>query len=386
MEEENDGSYLWDTWKTGSTHTGLIRIMVTDGDTTAEDRSDRTFTLLHDRSEIEVVHISGHGNGDIHIFVIDSTDFTGHTYQLRFADTNAQKAYHVYDEITEEFVIRNQSDMSGNVESPYFDGLRASIRDWPSIEVIDSQTGWTRGDCNWEFDVQAFQIYPSDYEIRFTIEGDTAIVNPIPVPFEVYSLTEQRRVDFIIQDNDWSEDWSSGDVIIFTEPYPTYTWRTTLTSPRRENPIDPEPGDVLTIIVSKPFTGQDVFRFQTDITEVDSDPVRYALPKTFALFQNYPNPFNTRTKIQYQIPAFEAHLFPKESHSHGGGTIFVTLKIFNILGQEVRILVNELKEPGYHVTSWDGKDTNGFNVSSGVYFYTFETNSCTQAKKMLILR
>jgi len=94
-------------------------------------------------------------------------------------------------------------------------------------------------------------------------------------------------------------------------------------------------------------------------------------PSTAYLFQNYPNPFNSKTIISYQLPA----------------KADVSLKIFNILGREVRTLVNKKQSKGSHSVVWDGKNELGEYVGSGIYFYRLEAgNDFSQTKKLLILR
>jgi hypothetical protein len=82
------------------------------------------------------------------------------------------------------------------------------------------------------------------------------------------------------------------------------------------------------------------------------------VPVEYSLSQNYPNPFNPTTAINYQIPN------PKSQ-----SLVHTTLMIFNVLGQEVATLVNEVKEPGYYTARWDGTDGKGNEVPSGIYFY-----------------
>ncbi|UCE19535.1 MAG: T9SS type A sorting domain-containing protein [Gemmatimonadota bacterium] len=96
-------------------------------------------------------------------------------------------------------------------------------------------------------------------------------------------------------------------------------------------------------------------------------------PQSFTLEQNYPNPFNPRTEIRYQLP-------------HVGSSLHTTLTIYNILGQEVRTLVNEVKEPGYYQVTWDARDDFGFEVSSGVYFYQIRTENFVETKRMLLMK
>lgn len=89
------------------------------------------------------------------------------------------------------------------------------------------------------------------------------------------------------------------------------------------------------------------------------------VPTSFELMQNYPNPFNPTTTIVYSIP--------REGN--------VTLKIYNMLGQEVKTLVNEVKSIGFYRVSFDAS-----SFSSGVYFYSLRTNGFFQTKKMILIK
>jgi hypothetical protein len=88
-------------------------------------------------------------------------------------------------------------------------------------------------------------------------------------------------------------------------------------------------------------------------------------PDNFALQQNYPNPFNPTTIIKYQLP--------KSS--------YVTLKVFDLLGREISILVDGLKEAGFHEASLDGSQ-----LTSGVYFYRLQAGSFIETRKLVLLR
>ena len=101
------------------------------------------------------------------------------------------------------------------------------------------------------------------------------------------------------------------------------------------------------------------------------------LPTSFALEQNYPNPFNPITTIHFTLP---------DARRNTQDTRHTTLKIFNLLGQEVTVLLDEEKEPGYYTVTWDGRNEDGNNVPSGVYFYRLEAGAFVQTKRMLLLR
>ena len=103
------------------------------------------------------------------------------------------------------------------------------------------------------------------------------------------------------------------------------------------------------------------------------------MPRMYQVRQNYPNPFNPRTTIVYYLP--DVGYQPAE----------VEIVIYNLLGQKVRILVKERKYPGEHRVSWDGKDDEGNDLASGIYFYklTFsgvDLYPLVKPKKMVLIR
>ena len=81
--------------------------------------------------------------------------------------------------------------------------------------------------------------------------------------------------------------------------------------------------------------------------------------------QNFPNPFNPITTIKYQIPKLS----------------FVTLKVYDVLGKEIAILVNEEKSAGEYEIEFDGN-----NLTSGIYFYRLQAGNFVETKKMVILK
>ena len=109
-------------------------------------------------------------------------------------------------------------------------------------------------------------------------------------------------------------------------------------------------------------------KYQHILTDIDNNEI---FPKQFSLSQNYPNPFNPSTKINYTIP----------------GQSKVSLKVFDVLGREVSVLVNENKSAGYYETTW-----NAVNLPSGVYLIRIRAEglsskkSFTEVKKALLLK
>lgn len=99
------------------------------------------------------------------------------------------------------------------------------------------------------------------------------------------------------------------------------------------------------------------------------------VPREYALSQNYPNPFNPETTIRYSLPQASE----------------VTLKIYNVLGQRIRTLVDGRKEAGNYSIQWDGLSDRGQNVSSGVYFVEIRASvegklEFVQRRKMLMMK
>ncbi len=96
------------------------------------------------------------------------------------------------------------------------------------------------------------------------------------------------------------------------------------------------------------------------------------VPSDFNLYQNYPNPFNPTTNIEYTIPASEFRSRNSET---------VTLRIYDILGREVAILVDTKQKPGMYKVKWDAS-----NYASGIYFYELITTKYQQTKKLMLLK
>ena len=94
-------------------------------------------------------------------------------------------------------------------------------------------------------------------------------------------------------------------------------------------------------------------------------PVAEKIPNQFMLEQNYPNPFNPTTKIDYQLPAVN----------------HVNLTVFDVLGREIAVLVNETQQAGKHEIEWNAAD-----YPSGVYFYKLTSGSYSKTKKMMLVK
>ncbi|MBT3216900.1 MAG: T9SS type A sorting domain-containing protein [Candidatus Marinimicrobia bacterium] len=124
---------------------------------------------------------------------------------------------------------------------------------------------------------------------------------------------------------------------------------------------------LLNVVCSYPDTN--------NMTSFSSDFLSIAelggIPNTFALDQNYPNPFNPTTLISFDLPQFQ--------HD-------VKLTVYNLLGHRVAELYNGSANPGRFQVEWNGLDSYGQTVASGMYFYELKTGEFTARKKMILLR
>jgi 5'-nucleotidase len=104
----------------------------------------------------------------------------------------------------------------------------------------------------------------------------------------------------------------------------------------------------------------------SNVKRIDDDET----PAEFRLEQNYPNPFNPSTKIEFRIADFG----------------FVTLKVYDILGNEIATLVNEEKQPGTYEVEFDSHSGEVRNLASGIYFYRIQASEFMDVKKMILIR
>jgi hypothetical protein len=125
-----------------------------------------------------------------------------------------------------------------------------------------------------------------------------------------------------------------------------------------------------------PSLGFSIFFNTVNFTEsaVEDRQAEENLPRSFHLAQNYPNPFNPVTTIPYAVGG------------RRGRPVSVTLKVYNVLGQLVRTLVDEEKAAGKYLVSWDGRDDSGRQLSSGVYLCRLRIEDLRVTRRMLLLK
>jgi hypothetical protein len=150
------------------------------------------------------------------------------------------------------------------------------------------------------------------------------------------------------------------------------------------DPIPAGEGNILSLpVMLTPDAGDE---FKIELKEVVLADEKAALipvgsespsvPIAFELNQNYPNPFNPSTTIKFTLPS----LYDE------GSTLPTTLKIYNVLGKVVRTLIDEPMAPGVHHKIWDGRDEEGNQVASGIYFYRLRAGALQDTKKMVLMK
>jgi flagellar hook assembly protein FlgD len=88
------------------------------------------------------------------------------------------------------------------------------------------------------------------------------------------------------------------------------------------------------------------------------------------MHQNFPNPFNPITTLRYDLP----------------NKLFVTISIYNMLGKQIKVLVNTTQEAGFKSMQWDATNSMGTPVSAGVYLYQIQAGEFVETKKMVLLK
>jgi len=125
------------------------------------------------------------------------------------------------------------------------------------------------------------------------------------------------------------------------------------------------------LVGGQEFAIDNICAYKITATDVDlEDPEIDFIPDGYWLGQNYPNPFNATTRIQFYLPEDRE----------------VSLKIINMLGEEIRTLTARHYPQGHHSVHWDGKNAKGEPVASGIYFYQMKAGDYTDARRLHYIR
>jgi hypothetical protein len=264
-------------------------------------------------------------------------------------------------------------DLEFNIaENPPVDWLSvapdtASVPGGQSLDVAlqFDATALTMGFYNTTLKITSNDTANPEVDVAVTLEivaSANIAVNPDSITFDTTFVNQQKTVDITVY------NWGAGDMFV-TDIFSTNTYFSA--DPVQFTVL---PGDSQTVIVMFAPTTAGYHNGMLKIAS--NDPVHDTLtvpvegvaeievgindapqlPKEFAVSSNYPNPFNPSTTIRYQLPQ----------------AADVKLVIYNILGQQVRTLVNTHREAGYYQVVGDGRNDAGVPAGSGVYLYIFQ--------------
>jgi hypothetical protein len=119
-----------------------------------------------------------------------------------------------------------------------------------------------------------------------------------------------------------------------------------------------------------PFVTTDHMGFRVVIREQLDAKIETILPERFNLHQNYPNPFNPVTTLRYDLP----------------NNSLLTIIIYDMLGREVKTLINQTQDAGYRSVIWDATNDYDKPVSAGIYLYQIQAGEYISTKKMVLLK
>ncbi|MBX3006912.1 MAG: T9SS type A sorting domain-containing protein [Melioribacteraceae bacterium] len=165
--------------------------------------------------------------------------------------------------------------------------------------------------------------------------------------------------------NEGRKALSSVEFVLFNNDNTFSIYRTGSINFARRNPMAANYANTIFLFGGRDADGNIVSQVEQYISSVSDITEESAIPTNFNLFQNYPNPFNPNTSIKFSLP--------KESN--------VELKVYNLFGEEVALLLKRFMPVGNHSISFDAS-----GLPSGTYFYKLTAGEYSQAKKMLLLK
>ncbi|MCK9426500.1 MAG: T9SS type A sorting domain-containing protein [Ignavibacteriaceae bacterium] len=227
--------------------------------------------------------------------------------------------------------------------------------------------------------------YARNSKLLPTIEMEQAFTNPTTLQnINRYEYTYDGSDSFVLESlyKFWdinATNWSEGQKIIYTysatnkvlstlgQQMYQNAWKDNDRTTNFYNVDDNITKELYESYLGSSWENQSQTLYTYNPTDVEDKSVAI---NNFKLFDNYPNPFNPATIINYEL----------QSGS------FVTLKVYDVLGNEIATLVNEYQFEGKYQTLFDAKNISNQPLSSGTYFYRLQTNGETLTKKMILLR
>ncbi len=219
---------------------------------------------------------------------------------------------------------------------------------------------------------------------RLYLAEYTSSGTEVTAPFEILDMTDINAVDpyIAISNNEYLSltwvDTRNGKKEIYTQLYDNLlspiggNSKVSVDSPEfMLNPVTTaHNGRAWYSWVDSRVNGLNIYANNSIYLATDISDDNLQVPSGFELIQNYPNPFNPSTEISFRLPE----------------NTFVTVSVYNMLGQLVKTLVESDLTAGMHTTTWDATNQFDSKVASGIYFYKMETDSFVEMKKMMLLK
>ena len=211
-----------------------------------------------------------------------------------------------------------------------------------------------------------------DFALPVELTSFSGFVNNENIILNWQTATEVNNYGFEIERNTPLNPLSRGEVEGMWEKIGFVNGNGNSNSPKSYSFIDNDFSDECYLYRLKQIDNDGQFEYSKTVE------VSFIKPDALALEQNYPNPFNPTTKIKYTIPSATLRW---QSHRQAQGDILVSLKVFDVLGNEVASLVNETQQPGTYEVEF-----NADKLSSGVYYYQLQAGDFVENKKMVLLQ
>ncbi len=363
--------------------------------------------------------LGGECDGTVSAKIVDPNAITNHTYKIVFADsaihisggdTTSVTGFTLIDTNENDTIFYNCS--IPDTMLPVVDGFQLFLQD---TIIGVKYMGWTKvlaDTCDFYWDV--YPIGANDYIVYYTAEDFKIIIDTVGtggltayyydlwagvptdstthLPLNIFVFTDTLNPINVSQ-NTWLGEFLSSPFGSFSplgwdlipggagySPYYPYPDRIIMeyidalgdtsglrlvTNNGPLTAIPPSNGDEFTIISLKPFRKEIYYTFNFNNLTIEKDKGIEQIPTKVVLKQNYPNPFNPVTTISFTL-------------SH---TQFVTLKIYDIQGKEIKNLVSGKMKPGLHDIVF-----NASELTSGLYFYKLQTKRFIQTRKMLFIK
>ena len=301
-----------------------------------------------------------------------------------FGDANIDRVIDVAD------VVSVVAYILGNIDFTYRQFLAADVVPDSSVNVFDLGAiiniilgRWTGPSPSPYSDSEPPAIVRLDYEdLQPGATGEVKVLADLEVPVAGAQMQIGYDPEQLSFEPPRLSDWSDKFIAEYKDDKQGKL--IVLLYNMSNDPISPGEGNMLSLpvtvspnIINKiKLEIDEILLADENAVKIPVDDGKASVPQAFELYQNYPNPFNPNTTIKFTLPA----------STDDGETLPTTLKIYNVLGEVVRTLVDEPMSPGVHHKIWDGKDGQGNQVASGIYFYRLRAGKFSETKKMVLLK